>query len=129
MRAGRGLRARPQDESLVGGLRIDADAPQRVEVGLDRVPSRGFGLAIEMRELPSPQARARRAFAGNGPARAQEARQVQSSRMLGEMDQQIEAPRAQAPQQPPFLADLDHDALPLPVAVDRVHLRDGRMAG
>jgi len=90
---------------------------------------RGFGLPIEMREVPPPQRRVRLAFLRDGPLRAQQTREVQPARMLGQVDQQVEAPGAQAAQQPPFAADLCGDTLPFPVAVDRVQVRDGRVAG
>ena len=48
-------RARDQHELLVGGLRIDADAPQCVEVRFDRVARRALRQPVEMREAPLPQ--------------------------------------------------------------------------
>ena len=123
------LGVRHQDQALVAGVGIDADAPQRVEIGFDRVPARGFRLAIEMREMPAPQARARGALARDRPARAQQARQLQPARMLGQVDEEVEAPRAQPPQQPPFLGELGDDAALFPAAVDGVHLRDSRVPG
>jgi hypothetical protein len=79
--------ARDQRDLLVGGLRIDADTPQCVEIRLDRVARRALRQLVEMRERPLPQPLLARPLARDGEARPQQMRERHAARMLGQVDQ------------------------------------------
>ena len=98
--------ARHQDQAAIRFVGIHADAPQRVQVLLDHVPLGVRGQPVEMREMPPPQSGALFALARDRPARAQQPREGQAARMLGQVDEEVVAPRPQRAQQRPFRARL-----------------------
>ena len=87
------------------------------------------GQAVEVRVTAAPQRAAAFALAGHREARPQEVRERQPARMLGEMHEQVVLACPQGPQQRPLAAQLGEHATLFPAAVDRVHLRDGGVAG
>ena len=98
------LRVRPRDELHLAFVhaRLDADAPQRVEVDLHHVAVAHQG--IEMREALAPPRAALALDRRDGIAHAEKPREPRAARMLREMHEQVVAPGAQCAQQPPFFA-------------------------
>ena len=80
-----------------------------------------------MREATSPQQTIAVALARYRIARAKQACERESARMLGQMDQKLVVARAERPEQRPFAGDVTQCVLSLPLAIDRVKPRDRRM--
>src|SRR4029450_11010590 len=80
------------------------------------------------REMASPQRGALVTLARDRPPWSQQPGERKAARMLGQMDEEVVAPGTQCAQQRPFGARLVEHPLLFPVTVDRMQLRDRRMA-
>src|SRR5207249_442724 len=95
---------------------------QRVEVELDLVPAAASHHGKQVREAlrPEPAAAGRRRR--HAVARAERAREPRAARLLGKMDEQIVAPRAQPAEQFHFPGEAFHCAERLPAPAHYVKL-------
>ncbi len=127
--AGLGGRSRHQQHAPLFRRRLDADAAQRVEVGLDHVAQGVARRRLNVGETLLPVFVAPGDRRPDRPARLEQAAQPGATPVFGEVDDQIVTARLQGVVKRQFGAGLAGEAEFFPLPVDGMHLRNRRMQG
>ncbi len=102
-----GVEARHQHEFLLLGRGVDANAPQRIKVAFNGMPMGCQRCGVGMREtfLPKPRVTSfidALCALGDGDLRPDQACQPRTTRVVGQMHDEVIAPRQHRPQQFPL---------------------------
>src|SRR5260221_8688453 len=119
--------ARNENELALVFTRLNADAPERVEIDFHPVAPCVGWERNEVREALFPERRLAREVGRHGIARPERASEPRSARMLGKMDDEVVAAFAQVGEQPPFPRETRDRTRLLPIALHCMDARDRRV--
>src|SRR5204863_493255 len=126
---GAALRVLARHENVLALVftRLNANAPERVEIDFHPVAPCVGWERNEVREALLPERRLSREVGRHGIARPERASEPRTARMLGKMDHELVASRSQHGEEPPLCDQARDRSRIFPVAPHHVDLRDRRV--